>query len=155
MTQGQENCLVVWPEDVFMAEAQRAQQTPMTNRGARDYARVLFGGAEQGTPDKQGRIGLSPLLRAYAASTRTWSSSASWTGSRSGIRRSARVQLGGAGEVRRAGREPEHLTQLNSGSVGRGLRPAPLPAGVTSPVPGGTSPGAGMSPRFMEPHRIF
>lgn len=66
VTQGQENCLVVWPEDVFMAEAQRAQQTPMTNRGARDYARVLFGGAEQGTPDKQGRIGISPLLRAYA-----------------------------------------------------------------------------------------
>ncbi|WP_300676728.1 division/cell wall cluster transcriptional repressor MraZ [Nocardioides sp.] len=66
VTQGQENCLVVWPEDVFMAEAQRAQQTPMTNRGARDYARVLFGGAEQGTPDKQGRIGISPLLRSYA-----------------------------------------------------------------------------------------
>jgi MraZ protein len=66
VTQGQENCLVVWPEDVFMAEARRAQQTPMTNRGARDYARVLFGGAEQGTPDKQGRIGISPLLRAYA-----------------------------------------------------------------------------------------
>jgi MraZ protein len=66
VTQGQENCLVVWPEDVFMTEAQRAQQTPMTNRGARDYARVLFGGAEQGMPDKQGRIGLSPLLRAYA-----------------------------------------------------------------------------------------
>ncbi|UDY22495.1 division/cell wall cluster transcriptional repressor MraZ [Nocardioides sp. Kera G14] len=66
VTQGQENCLVVWPEDVFMEEAKRAQQTPLTNRGARDYARVLFGGAEQGTPDKQGRIGISPLLRSYA-----------------------------------------------------------------------------------------
>jgi len=66
VTQGQENCLVVWPEDVFMQEAQRAQQTPMTQRGARDYARVLFAGAEQGTPDKQGRVSIPPLLRAYA-----------------------------------------------------------------------------------------
>ena len=66
VTQGQENCLVVWPEDVFMQEAQRAQQTPLTQRGARDYARVLFAGAEQGKPDKQGRIGIPPVLRAYA-----------------------------------------------------------------------------------------
>ena len=66
VTQGQENCLVVWPEDVFMQEAARAQQAPMTQRAARDYARVLFAGAEQGSPDKQGRISIPPLLRAYA-----------------------------------------------------------------------------------------
>lgn len=70
VTQGQENCLVVWPEDAFMAEAQRAQQSPMTSRGARDYARVFFGGAEQGVPDKQGRISISPFLRAYAGLTK-------------------------------------------------------------------------------------
>ena len=66
VTQGQENCLVVWPEDVFMTEARRAQQTPMTSRGARDYARVLFGGAEPGVPDKQGRISIPQELRSYA-----------------------------------------------------------------------------------------
>jgi len=70
VTQGQENCLVVWPEDVFMQEAARAQQTPLTSRGARDYARVLFAGAEQSSPDKQGRISISPLLRAYAGITK-------------------------------------------------------------------------------------
>jgi len=70
VTQGQENCLVVWPEDVFMQEAARAQQTPMTSRAARDYARVLFAGAEQGVPDKQGRVGIPPLLRAYAGLTK-------------------------------------------------------------------------------------
>src|SRR5262245_9836776 len=32
VTQGQENCLVVWPTDVFMEEARRAQATPMTVR---------------------------------------------------------------------------------------------------------------------------
>lgn len=67
ITQGQEKCLVVWPEDVFMQEASRAQSTPMTNRDARDYARVLFASAEQGTPDKQGRVGIPLHLRTYAA----------------------------------------------------------------------------------------
>ncbi|MCW2795812.1 division/cell wall cluster transcriptional repressor MraZ [Nocardioides sp.] len=67
VTQGQEKCLVVWPEDVFLQEAARAQATPMTSRGARDYARVLFAGAEEGTPDKQGRISIAPPLREYAA----------------------------------------------------------------------------------------
>jgi MraZ protein len=66
VTQGQENCLVVWPADVFMEEARRAQATPLTNRGARDYARVLFAGAEETTPDKQGRIGIPAVLRQYA-----------------------------------------------------------------------------------------
>lgn len=67
VTQGQENCLVVWPQDVFMREADRAQSTPMTSRGARDYARVLFAGADEGTPDKQGRISIPAPLREYAA----------------------------------------------------------------------------------------
>jgi MraZ protein len=66
VTQGQEKCLVVWPADVFMREATRAQATPMTSRGARDYARVLFAGADEGTPDKQGRIGIPVPLREYA-----------------------------------------------------------------------------------------
>jgi MraZ protein len=66
VTQGQENCLVVWPADVFMEEARRAQATPLTNRGARDYARVLFAGAEEATPDKQGRVALPPHLRQFA-----------------------------------------------------------------------------------------
>ena len=69
VTQGQENCLVVYPEDVFMQEAARAQQQSMTQRGARDYRRVLFAGADQGVPDKQGRISIPPALRAYAGLT--------------------------------------------------------------------------------------
>src|SRR6476469_918018 len=67
VTQGQENCLVVWPTDVFMEEARRAQSTPMTVKGARDYARILFAGADEGTPDKQGRISIPSTLREYAS----------------------------------------------------------------------------------------
>ncbi|GAB4007636.1 division/cell wall cluster transcriptional repressor MraZ [Nocardioides ultimimeridianus] len=66
VTQGQENCLVVWPSDVFAAEAERAAARPMTNRAARSYARVLFAGGEEATPDKQGRIGVPANLREYA-----------------------------------------------------------------------------------------
>lgn len=67
VTQGQEKCLVVWPADVFMQEAARAQTKPMTSRDARDYARILFAGADEGTPDKQGRISIPPPLREYAS----------------------------------------------------------------------------------------
>ncbi|MCL2543541.1 MAG: division/cell wall cluster transcriptional repressor MraZ [Nocardioidaceae bacterium] len=66
VTQGQENCLVVWPTDVFAEEAERAAARPMTNRAARHYARVLFAGGEETKPDKQGRIGVPANLREYA-----------------------------------------------------------------------------------------
>jgi MraZ protein len=66
VTQGQENCLVVWPTDVFMEEANRARATPMTVKSAREYARVLFAGADEGALDKQGRIGIPAHLREYA-----------------------------------------------------------------------------------------
>jgi MraZ protein len=67
VTQGQEHCLVVWPTDVFAAEAERAAARPMTNKAARRYQRVLFAGADESTPDKQGRVGIPAHLREYAA----------------------------------------------------------------------------------------
>ena len=39
---------------------------PVTDRRVRDYSRVLFAGASRETPDGQGRITISPLLRDYA-----------------------------------------------------------------------------------------
>ena len=66
VTQGQERCLVVWPEDVFAVEAERAASRPMTNKAARSYARVLFASGEEMVPDKQGRIGIPAHLRQYA-----------------------------------------------------------------------------------------
>lgn len=70
ITQGQENCLVVWPQEAFLEEAARAGSTPMTNRDARDYVRSFFANAEQAIPDKQGRIGIPATLRAYASLSR-------------------------------------------------------------------------------------
>lgn len=66
ITRGQERCLVVWPEDVFSAEAARVMAQPRELRGTRDVTRSFFSGADSGTPDKQGRIAIAPLLRAYA-----------------------------------------------------------------------------------------
>jgi MraZ protein len=70
VTQGQEKCLDVWPADVFFAEGERARARGMTSRTGRDYARMLFASAEEGAPDKQGRIGITPSLREYADITR-------------------------------------------------------------------------------------
>ena len=56
VTRGQERCLTVWPTADFMELTRRAQEAPVTVKGARDYARFLFAGADEESPDKQGRI---------------------------------------------------------------------------------------------------
>jgi MraZ protein len=66
VTIGQENCLVVWPADVFAVEADRVASLSTSARGARDYQRMFFSTSEESTPDKQGRIGISATLRAAA-----------------------------------------------------------------------------------------
>ena len=70
VTQGQEKCLDVWPESDFMAEAERAKTRGMTSKTGRDYARMLFASAEQGAPDKQGRISLTEEQCRLAGITR-------------------------------------------------------------------------------------
>ena len=39
---------------------------PVANKAGRDYVRMLFAGASDETPDKQGRITIPPMLRTYA-----------------------------------------------------------------------------------------
>ena len=50
----------------FVELTRRAQEAPVTVKGARDYTRFLFAGASEETPDKQGRINIPPMLREYA-----------------------------------------------------------------------------------------
>ena len=71
VTQGQEKCLDVWPKADFMARGRARQGAghDLDARG-REHVRTLFASAEQGAPDKQGRISLTPPLREYAAITR-------------------------------------------------------------------------------------
>jgi len=66
VTQGHENCLIVWPPDVFDAEADKASERPMTSKAGRAYQRMFFSGGDEVVPDKQGRIGIAAPLREYA-----------------------------------------------------------------------------------------
>ncbi len=66
VTRGQEFCLTVWPMADFVELTRRAQEAPVTVKGARDYTRFLFAGASEETPDKQGRISIPTMLREYA-----------------------------------------------------------------------------------------
>ncbi|MDQ4007860.1 MAG: division/cell wall cluster transcriptional repressor MraZ [Actinomycetota bacterium] len=70
ITRGQERCLYVWPMAEFRALTDQMRQAPVTNKLARDYQRMLFAGASDETPDKQGRITVPPMLREYASLSR-------------------------------------------------------------------------------------
>jgi MraZ protein len=49
---------------------EQMRQAPVTNKRARDYLRMLFAGASDEVPDKQGRVTVPPMLRAYAGLSR-------------------------------------------------------------------------------------
>jgi MraZ protein len=70
VTRGQEKCLYVWPQDTFEAQAAEVMAKPIEQRSARSNHRSFFTSAEESTPDKQGRINLGALLRAYAGLTK-------------------------------------------------------------------------------------
>lgn len=66
VTRGQERCLYVWPSSEFRAFTDQLRTTPVTNKRARDFMRMLFAGASAEQADKQGRVTLPQLLRDYA-----------------------------------------------------------------------------------------
>jgi MraZ protein len=67
ITKGQERCLYVFPSSEFSAITDRLRQAPVTEKAARDYMRVMFAGAHDEVPDKQGRVTIPNGLREYAA----------------------------------------------------------------------------------------
>jgi MraZ protein len=67
LTKGQERCLYLFPSSVFTTMTERLAAAPVTEKGARDYMRVMFAGAHDEVPDKQGRITIPNHLRNYAA----------------------------------------------------------------------------------------
>ncbi|MEI6867151.1 MAG: division/cell wall cluster transcriptional repressor MraZ [Actinomycetes bacterium] len=66
ITKGQERCLYVFPAAEFFAITERLRQAPVTEKAARDYMRVMFAGAHDEVPDKQGRVSIPQGLRTYA-----------------------------------------------------------------------------------------
>lgn len=70
VTRGQERCLTIWSTEDFQRLTDRLREAPVTNKGTRDYVRMLFAAASQEVPDKQGRISIPGSLREYASLTK-------------------------------------------------------------------------------------
>jgi MraZ protein len=70
ITRGQERCLYVWPTAEFVQVTDQMRQTPVTNKRVRDFMRMMFAGASDETPDKQGRVTIPAALREYAGLSR-------------------------------------------------------------------------------------
>ena len=66
VTRGQDHCLYVWPLSEFATLTEQMRAAPVTNKRTRDFMRMLFAGASDEKPDKQGRNTIPPLLRDYA-----------------------------------------------------------------------------------------
>jgi MraZ protein len=66
MTRGQERCVFAFPRAAFETLVDELAGAPLTNKDAREYARMLLAGAQDEVPDKQGRVTVAPLLREYA-----------------------------------------------------------------------------------------
>lgn len=65
-TKGLDNCLFLYPLSVFKQLEEKVQQLPFTRPEVRGFARLLFSGASECEPDKQGRVVLPANLRDYA-----------------------------------------------------------------------------------------
>ena len=67
ITKGQERCLYVFPQSEFETITETLRQAPVTQKAARDYSRVMFAGAHDEIPDRQGRVTIPQSLREYAS----------------------------------------------------------------------------------------
>ena len=67
ITKGQERCLYVFPSAEFQTITETLRQAPVTAKAARDYQRVMFAGAHDEIPDRQGRVTIPQGLREYAS----------------------------------------------------------------------------------------
>ncbi len=66
LTKGQDRAIVVWPAQEFADYAAQLNETSKSSPRIQAYARVLFSGASDEIPDKQGRITVPAQLREYA-----------------------------------------------------------------------------------------
>ncbi len=66
VTRGLDHNLAFYPLPAWEQLAARLRQLPMTDPNARALQRLIFSGAQEVSPDKQGRILVPPYLREYA-----------------------------------------------------------------------------------------
>lgn len=66
ITRGQDRCLYVWPRETFEKVGQDMETQAVSGRNARNFQRMLYSGASDEQPDRQGRVTIPPALREYA-----------------------------------------------------------------------------------------
>ncbi len=66
VTRGIDPCLLVFTRTGFDNMAQNIVTLPITGRNNRDFSRLMFSGAADLIPDRQGRILIPQVLRDYA-----------------------------------------------------------------------------------------
>lgn len=66
LCKGQERTIAVFTPAEFARYSAPFEDPPVHDKPARDFARVLFSGAYEEQPDRQGRVTIPPELRSYA-----------------------------------------------------------------------------------------
>jgi MraZ protein len=66
ITRGIDRCLSVYPRQVWDGLAEQIAKLPLTQRSARNFGRLMFSGASDFIPDRQGRVLIPQGLRDYA-----------------------------------------------------------------------------------------
>lgn len=61
-----DGCLGLWPPGEFERRALEMKERARTGEEGRNVARFFFAGAQEASPDKQGRVALPPHLREFA-----------------------------------------------------------------------------------------
>lgn len=66
VTKGFDGCLFVYPNDVWEQLAESLVKLPSNQKSARYLQRIFISGAQEGEPDKQGKVLISPPHREHA-----------------------------------------------------------------------------------------
>lgn len=61
-----DRCLALWPPEEFATRARELREQAKRDAASHDRAAYFFAGAQEVTPDKQGRIAIPPSLRDFA-----------------------------------------------------------------------------------------
>jgi MraZ protein len=67
ITRGLDKCLFIFTEEEWKIQESRFRSMPFTKSEHRKFNRIIFSGAQDIVPDKQGRILLPAYLKEYAS----------------------------------------------------------------------------------------